>query len=85
METEIDPPTLKDHVLHVLLVILTVVVIWSLITGCGPIPVEVCMEHPRYGQVCVTMVNGQVVKVSAVAGNVDDEDGLKAWAQERVK
>lgn len=81
METEIDRPTTKDHVFHVLLL---VALLWLLV-GCGPIPVEVCMEHPRYGQVCVTMVSGQVVKVTAVAGAVDDEDGLKAWAQERVR
>lgn len=42
METEIDRPTLKDHVLHVLLVILVVVVIWSLVTGCQP------MQAGRY-------------------------------------
>lgn len=85
METETDRPTLKDHVLHAVLLLATVIVLWACTVRCSVLDdVEVCMEHPRYGQVCVTVVDGRVTRISAKGGAIEDPEAL-AWAQERVK
>lgn len=85
MEMETDRPTLKDHILHVFLLLLTVFVIWSCTVRCSVLDdIEVCMEHPRYGQVCVKLVGGKVTRITAAAGDIEDPDVI-SWAQERVK
>lgn len=83
-EHEIDRPGTLDWIAGGVALLATVILIWMAVSGCGGVPLEVCMEHPRYGQVCVTVVGGRVVKVDAKVA-VTDEAELAAWAQERVK
>src|SRR5687767_13328345 len=62
-----------------------------LLVGCGILPsgvkIEACLDHPKYGQVCAMIVDGELyIKHKAMAGLPEDEKAvLIRWAKEQLE
>jgi len=50
-----------DAAASLVAILATVLLLWFLLLGCSVLPpVEVCVDHPTYGQVCLSLEGGKV-------------------------
>jgi hypothetical protein len=66
--------------------ILVAIVAMSILLGmasCSPVA-ELCIEHPKYGRLCVTMSGGKVSRVTAALAP-EDQAAAEAFAREALE
>ena len=85
------PLSLADQAAALVIFLVLALLLSMLCIGCSGIsfpPIELCLDHPRFGQVCATVVDGKVTFAAKLTGakeRLSDEEqlALEAWIQER--
>lgn len=78
----------RDRVAAAVAVLATVLLLWCCL-GCGAVPVELCVDHPTYGRLCVILVDGKVslavaMKDKEKLGEAEKSE-IEAWIREGGK